>query len=128
MANAKWFNATLKKIGRLLADERKNLLAGEYAALVDIGQRRQALVEELERVAAETGPSQDSEDLAEAIASVREEAARNQALLQAAMNGFAVARDRLAKLSRDRRSVGTYTVSGARTVSDLGDPSKERRT
>lgn len=92
----------------MLANERALLLAGRFAELEQVAQKRGAQVESLAAldaggVAALRGP----------LRRLRDAAARNGALLNAAIEGAALARRRLAALRDAQTRLPSYDASGA---------------
>lgn len=90
-----------------LETERAALLAGDLAALGPLGERKLALIEELD-VATPAAP----------LPRIAAEIAHNQRLLAAAIRGGRAALDRIAAVRDARDSLRTYDSAGQKA--DLG--------
>jgi hypothetical protein len=98
----------LDALARALARERALLGAGDFAGLAAAAEEREAQTAALERL--------ELHDLANAEAALgrlRAAAARNVALLRAALEGAAAGRRRAAEISEARARLSSYDRSGA---------------
>ncbi len=100
-----------KSAMKLLSEEREALRSGQLAQVTDMAEQKVALMRDL------TALRLSAKD-AEAL---RDHARDNAKLLQAAMQGVAAARERLAALRAVRQGLNIYTAQGAKqTVAKQG--------
>lgn len=99
----------------LLAEERRLILSGEWAALAPLAARKEASL-----LALRSGPAAGLRPLARDLA-------RNQALLAAALEGLREAGHRRAALAAARARIVTYDARGARAELPVAQPRFERK-
>lgn len=87
----------------LLEEERRVLLAGDFAALADLGDRKERLL-----AIAESSTRPD----APGLAALRSAAEANRLLLAAALRGVRAARERLDTARSGGPALSTYDASG----------------
>ncbi|MGZ9812575.1 hypothetical protein ACXN5S_19095 [Pseudoroseicyclus sp. H15] len=100
----------------LLSEERQCILAGDFAALSDIGLRKAALFEELRH----------SADAA-ALRRIGTQLKRNQRLLAAAISGVREAERRVGLLHQAESDFSTYSENGTRNATGRRRPGLEKR-
>lgn len=88
--------------------ERDLLLAGDYGALAEQAEAREAGLDRLRALAPKSTPA-----LVAAMETVRSALARNERLLAAALDGVAAGRQRLDEIERAGRELQSYDASGA---------------
>ncbi len=103
-------SAGAARLSDLLEVERQALLGGDYAALADIADRKAPLMEAF----AANGPSR------EALGRIARKVRRNQALLEAAIDGLRAASDRIRAIEEVQGALSTYDREGQKA--DLAGP------
>lgn len=107
---------TLRRLRDVLKDERRALLAADYASLGQLSERKLRLLTLLAR-----------ERRAEAdLARLGEELGRNHALVSAALDGVREAVTRRDAIHSARDGLSTYAPDGAKATNP-GRPSFERK-
>lgn len=91
-----------QQIRELIEKERAALLAGDFGAIEELLDTKQALVDQL---TANSMP-------AETVAPLRDGLRRNQALFDQALAGLRTVANRLGDLNKARKSVNTYDSLG----------------
>ena len=110
----------VEALDALLEEERTVLLSGDLDSLSDLLGRKEALMDQMGRLAA----NQDDVALSDVQAKLR----RNQALLDSALAGIRSVARRLATVRRVRQSLEFYDEDGARASVDIGiERSVEKR-
>ena len=94
--------ALVDELDTLLEKERTALLSGDIDAIGRLLQRKESLIDGLNALDAEAAP----------LGGLQGKVARNQALLDGALQGIRRASARMAALRRVRRSLETYDASG----------------
>ena len=92
----------------VLEDERKALRDGRLDALTDFARLKEALIADLSRPGVVLRP-----DLADRLTAALD---RNRALLGAAADGVARARDRVAAIRAGEDGLGTYGADGRKSA------------
>ncbi|NDV02543.1 flagellar protein FlgN [Pseudoroseicyclus tamaricis] len=100
----------------LLAEERRCILAGDFAALEETGRRKAEMFEQLRERAAR-----------EELARLGPQLKRNQRLLAAAIAGIREAEARVSILHKADAGFTTYTATGTRASVGRARPGMERR-
>ena len=88
--------------------ERDLLLAGDYGALAEQAEAREASLERLRMLSPLPAP-----ELVTAIETMRDALTRNERLLAAALEGVAAGRQRVDEIERAGRELQSYDASGA---------------
>lgn len=91
----------------LLAVERHAILTGDFSTI-------DSLAQEKERLALAVGETRNSRDLEP----IRSSLAHNQALLKAAIDGVASARQRIEAVSQAQAKLSVYSPLGVQTIED----------
>ncbi len=107
-----------RRVLSLLAEERAMIRTARILDLAALAARRDRLVDDLA-----AGPARPEPEAAVLLERIRAEAARNQRLLAALLEGMQAATQELARLRRAGSALGLYTPTGAR----LPNPDDERR-
>lgn len=110
-------NPTMVAIEDLLEEERAALLAGDFEALADLVERKQALTDELLR----DGTQQS------ALQRLRRRAERNAGLIEASIRGMRTVARRLAEIRRANGPLQTYSQNGAKQTFGAAPGTFERR-
>lgn len=97
----------MREVEALLDREREVLLLGDLGAIAALAEEKTALLARL-RTDGETDPA--------LLESVREKAARNQSLLDAALHGIRRVSERLSAYRQLRRSMDTYDPLGRKAT------------
>lgn len=98
----------------LLAHERDALIRGDFRALRKLGERKEQLIEDV-------GAAQSFEK--EQLLALQDKIARNQTLLNSALDGIRAVSDRMADLQKVRQGLETYDRSGLKTRVSTGTKS-----
>lgn len=112
----------IRKLLRLLDDERALLLAGRLDELPPLSAARDQIFQALGK-----GGRAADRAMAEAAPDIRSRAERNRRLLKAALEGMQAARLQLAQSGRSMADMQTYTASGKRIQVDSQEPLGGRR-
>lgn len=99
-------NSLFSQFDTLLDEERAALLSGEFDRLSDLLPKKEHLIETLSGNASNADGD---------LSPLQEKLARNQTLLQSAMEGIRAVADRMAELRRVRHGLQTYGNSGERS-------------
>lgn len=126
MSDLSGFRHSAQTLAALLEEENNCLLAGEYAPLRDIAERKMALVAEVERHVAEHQPGHDNAELAADMRLLKRLTEHNGALLKAAYNGSLSAQNRINAIASQRAEVGAYGMNGKTLVSSEAVTSREK--
>lgn len=118
----KSLTADLLKLRSLLEQERETLMRANMEGVERLAERKTALLDRLE--ACEVLPANDREK--RLAADVARDARRNQALIQAALEGVRDAQDLLARV-RQPKKLETYGRDGARETMVESRGQLERR-
>jgi flagellar biosynthesis/type III secretory pathway chaperone len=108
---------TLNEIESLLGAERNALLTGDFDALADLAERKEALIGQLAKTDAG----------APTLRRLRARAERNAALLEASMRGLRGISRRLSEIRRANGPLQTYGQDGAQQTLGAPTGSFERR-
>lgn len=106
-----------QRLELLLADERRALLSGDFGSLTDFIQAKEQLLSKLERAKL---PAED-------LRTLREAAASNQSLLDAALKGVQAARQRIEMAKNGGPSFSTYNAQGNAMAHNKPSSKIERR-
>jgi flagellar biosynthesis/type III secretory pathway chaperone len=107
----------LDRLDRLIEEERILLRAGHLAALADLLERKERLVQ---RLADAGAPDRSHPDLKQKIA-------RNQALLEGAIVGLREVAQRLGAVRELRQTLETYDSDGRRAAMGTPGPGRMER-
>lgn len=116
-------NRELRKLGRLLDQEREALRGADFKRIESMAPRKLALIERLES----GGISSLSEDERRLGEEIGESVRRNQALIAAALEGVRDAQQLLARARLPRRHE-TYSQNGKRQMISETPGRLERRS
>lgn len=109
----------IDRLDRMLENERTALVSGDFQEIEARLEEKTALFDELatvERIEAAN------------LTRVKEKAARNQALLDSAMEGIRMVANRMAEMRRIRENMSTYDSQGRRNrISTPGPGRLEKR-
>lgn len=97
----------IDQLDTLLEEERRALLVGDLDAIRALLKRKEELIDALNARAPEDAPD---------LGALPDKVARNQALLDGALEGIRKVAGRLAALRRIRRSLETYDEAGRKTI------------
>ena len=93
----------IDRLDDLLECERETLLRGQLDAMADIAEEKERLIDALNALEPEEHPD---------LTDLQSKVARNQVLLDGALQGIRNVAARLAALRRIRRTLETYDESG----------------
>lgn len=97
----------IDQLDDLLETERAALLAGDLDGIGALLRRKEALIDALNDLPAETGAD---------LGALQGKVARNQALLDGALQGIRRVAGRMAAFRRIRRTLETYDADGHKTT------------
>lgn len=99
---------------KLLADEKKQLLSGDYSNLWTTSDQKSQYLPVLERHVSQSESKSKLNKCAHDIEKIKNLAQENEALFKSALAGINAAQIRVSRLSERANTVGTYTDDGAK--------------
>ena len=97
----------IDRLDSVLEDERHALLSGDLDTIGDLLSHKERLIDALNAAAPETHPD---------LGPLQDKVARNQALLDGALQGIRKVAARMAAFRKIRRTLETYDESGRKMI------------
>ena len=98
-------HGVISKLDEVVELEREALLSGDLPALADLLARKEALIDTLDK--AGSGPG---------LEALREKAARNQVMLDGALEGIRNVAARMAAFQKIKHTLETYDENGCKRI------------
>lgn len=116
MQTAQSVRDVIERLQKILGEEKRFLLAGDYSRLVEIAQEKEQLATTLDRLFLEQTNASQAPAFRKSIAAIVSLAQENEQLLHAAKTGVSFAQARLKEIINRQRNVGVYNETGEKPL------------